>query len=276
MSASIPLSVVLTIAGSDSGGGAGIQADLKTFQAFATFGTSAVTAITCQNTTGVSAVQGIEPDIVAGQIRDVLGDFPVGAAKTGMLFSPEIIRAVRATWQEHAGDIPLVADPVMVAATGARLLQREAEEELAIFLKDCATLITPNLPEAEVLLGRSIGTLSEMRTAVVELRDQYAAAVLLKGGHRRVEADERAEEAVDVFVELDRDVVTEFALPVIDSRNTHGTGCTLSAAVAAGFALGRSPKEAVSDAKEFLHGAIRNAPNLGAGKGPVNHLWRAR
>lgn len=275
MSASSTLPVVLTIAGSDSGGGAGIQADLKTFQAFGTFGTSAVTAVTCQNTAGVSAVQGIEPDIVAGQIRAVLSDFPVQAAKTGMLFSPDIIRAVRVAWQEHGAGIALVADPVMVAATGARLLQREAEEELAVFLKDCATLITPNLPEAEVLLDREIATLAQMHAAAVELRDRFAAMVLLKGGHRRVDADERAEEAVDVMLGLDDDTVRELTLPVVHSRNTHGTGCTLSAAIAAGLALGRAPEDAVRDAKEYLHGAIRHAPNLGSGKGPVNHMWRA-
>ncbi len=267
---SAPPPVTLSIAGSDSGGGAGIQADLKTFQAFGCFGTTAITAITCQNTTGVSAVQGIEPGIVAGQLRDVLSDFPVAAAKTGMLFSTAIIQTVADVWREAtaAKPIALVVDPVMVATSGDRLLESSAEQALQDFLKQ-ATLITPNLPEAEVILGRAIGSLTEMHAAARELHAQTGAQILLKGGHR-LQADERPGEAVDVF--FDGRELRESTRPILNARNTHGTGCTLSAAIAAGLALGRSTLNAIEDARDFLQGAMANAPNLGAGSGPLNHM----
>lgn len=270
--------VCLSIAGSDSGGGAGIQADLKTFQAFGCFGTTAITAVTCQNTTGVSAVQGLEPDIVAGQLHDVLADFPVGAAKTGMLFSAPIIEAVAATWHEHtltaaqAGRdrIPLIADPVMVSTSGHRLLEREAEQAMIVFLKS-ATLITPNIPEAEVILGRSIGSLAQMHDAAQDLANVCDTAVLLKGGHR-LNDPERAGEAIDIY--YDGRALREFSHTVLPADNTHGTGCTLSAAIAAGLARKADLPSAIGAAREYLRGAIEHAPGFGAGSGPLNHMWR--
>jgi hydroxymethylpyrimidine kinase/phosphomethylpyrimidine kinase len=268
--------VALTIAGSDSGGGAGIQADLKTFHALGCFGTSAVTAITCQNTTGVSAVQGVDPQIVTGQIRDVLADFPVRAAKTGMLFSREIIVAVRDEWRRSGAGIPLVIDPVMVAASGQRLLHESADLALIDFLSE-AFLITPNLPEAEVILRRTtpsrktLSSLGDMEAAVIRLYEKCGTAVLLKGGHR-VPDDERAGEAVDLY--YDGTNQKQFARPVLPGRNTHGTGCTLSAAIAAGLARGHPILDAITEARDYLHGAIEHAPDLGAGSGPLNHMWR--
>ena len=262
--------VTLTIAGSDSGGGAGIQADLKTFQAFGCFGTTAITAITCQNTTGVSAVQGIDPEIVAGQIRDVLDDFPVAAAKSGMLFSAEIIKAIAQVWRDQARNIPLVIDPVMVSASGHRLLQVDAENELRNFMQ-YATLITPNLPEAGVLLGRDIQNLVQMQEAARALVNLVGTPVLLKGGHRLADA-RRNDEAIDLY--CDGKDIQELVRPVLDARNTHGTGCTLSAAIAAGLARGQEPLEAIEKARDYLHGAMDRAPNLGAGSGPLNHMWR--
>lgn len=258
--------VVLTIAGSDSGGGAGIQADLKTFQALGCFGTTAITAITCQNTLGVSAVHGVPPEIVQGQIKAVLDDFPVRAIKTGMLFSAALIDTIEAAIPLR-DYIALVVDPVMVASTGARLLASDAESALKRFLKR-ATLITPNLPEAEVLLGRQIFTLSDMEQAAMDLFAQAQTAVLLKGGHRA----EHGKMVLDVF--FDGTHIEILEAPLMDARHTHGTGCTLSAGIAAGLAHGMGLLESVKLSKEFLIGAIANAPGLGGGTGPLNHLWK--
>ncbi|MCB1307139.1 MAG: bifunctional hydroxymethylpyrimidine kinase/phosphomethylpyrimidine kinase [Leptospiraceae bacterium] len=276
MSDSIP--VVLTIAGSDSGGGAGIQADLKTFQAFACFGTTAITAITCQNTTGVSGVQAVDPEIVAGQLHDVLIDFPIAAAKTGMLFSAPIIRAIQHTLKQdaalsrdtkHISDkLRLVVDPVMVASSGDRLLQRDAEEALIAFMRECAALITPNLPEAEVILNKSISDVDE---AALELFSLTGACVLIKGGHRLAERTS-ANESIDVFYD-GRDI-HHISRPVLSGRNTHGTGCTLSAAIAAELARGTEMHAAIESARDYLHGAMQHAPGLGKGIGPLNHMWR--
>ncbi len=262
------LPVALTIAGSDSGGGAGIQADLKTFQALSCYGTTAITAITCQNTTGVSAVQAIDPDIVAGQIRDVLVDLPVKAAKTGMLFSRDIMDAVRNTWKKYAEKQALIVDPVMVASSGDRLLEPDAEDALIEFLNE-ATLITPNLPEAEVILNQSICSLDEMKAAAEKLYEQTGAAVLLKGGHRLSESSNN-KKVTDVFFNGDAKLLE---YPLHPEKNTHGTGCTLSAGIAAGMARDMSMVDAVTLAREFIDGAIKNAPGLGAGTGPLNHLW---
>ncbi|MBU42385.1 MAG: bifunctional hydroxymethylpyrimidine kinase/phosphomethylpyrimidine kinase [Spirochaetaceae bacterium] len=266
------LPVVLTIAGSDSGGGAGIQADLKTFQALGCFGTTAITAITCQNTTGVSAVQAIDPDIVAGQIRDVLTDLPVQAAKTGMLFSRDIMDAVRNTWKKYAEKQALIVDPVMVASSGDRLLEPDAEDALIEFLNE-ATLITPNLPEAEVILNKNIDNLDAMKKAAKELNEQTGAAVLLKGGHRLSES-QKAEKVTDVLFYEDKLELMEF--PLYPEKNTHGTGCTLSAAIAAGMAKGLTLLDAVREARKFIDGAIKNAAGIGAGTGPLNHLWNQK
>lgn len=261
------LPVVLTIAGSDSGGGAGIQADLKTFQAFRCFGTTVITAITAQNTQGVTGVQGIDPEIVAAQLEAVLADLPVKAAKAGMLFSAPIIEAVQDVWKRQAEDIPLVVDPVMVASTGARLLKPEAEAALTEFLR-LARLITPNLPEAEVLFGRPISGESGMKEAALELYDRFGSAVLIKGGHR-LGLDGRV---LDVL--YDGTKFLTFTSERLPEKNTHGTGCTLSAAITSNLALGLGLQEAVAGARDYLIGAIKNAPGLGSGFGPLNHLWQ--
>ena len=267
------LPVLLSIAGSDSGGGAGIQADLKTFQAFGAFGTTALTAVTCQNTQGVSAVQGLDPKIVSGQIKKVLEDFPVSAAKTGMLFSAEIIAAVRKTLTEDAPQLKLVLDPVMVASSGDRLLvEKEAEKELTAFLS-YASLITPNLPEAELILGHPIVSIEDMKAAAQELYEKCQAIVLLKGGHRK--SSEEPQIAVDIYYEGKRSFQEVLSYPRLQSRNTHGTGCTLSAAITAGLGKGQTYHQAVLAARAYLQKAIENAPPLGSGIGPVNHLWQS-
>ena len=203
----------LTIAGSDSGGGAGIQADLKTFAALGVYGMSAITAITAQNTCGVSAVQSIDPEVVAAQIRAVVSDIGVGAAKTGMLFSAEIIQAVAATVRTLALQ-PLVVDPVMVATSGDRLLQREAEESLRQEIIPLAAIVTPNLAETEVLVGRKVASLDDMRAAAEQLVTEGARAVVIKGGHAITRA-------TDVFYDGRR--MELLHSEVVDTHNTHGT-----------------------------------------------------
>ncbi len=263
------LPVVLSIAGSDSGGCAGIQADLKTFSALGAFGTSAITAITCQNTRGVSAVQGVDPAIVGGQIQSVLEDFPVQAAKTGMLFSLEIIRVVRQIREEQAPDLPLIVDPVMVASSGEPLLQKEAQDELIAFLS-CATYITPNIPEAEIILGHPIETISDMEAATQELHEYSGAIVLLKGGHRRTEHPSEPNACLDIYCDGSRQEMLSY--PRLDTKSTHGTGCTLSAAIVAYLSKQATYYEATMAARAYLQEAIKHAAPLGAGLGPVHHL----
>jgi len=257
------LAKALTIAGSDSGGGAGIQADLKTFAALEVYGMSAITAITAQNTCGVSAVQGIDPEVVAAQIRAVVSDIGVGAAKTGMLFSAEIIRAVAATVRAVALQ-PLVVDPVMVATSGDRLLQREAEESLRQEIMPLAAVVTPNLAEAEVLVGRKVTNLEEMRAAAEQIVAGGARAVVVKGGHA-------VTRATDVF--YDGTHMELLQSEVVDTHNTHGTGCTLSAAICAYLARGVTLLEAVRRAKLYITGALHHSLSIGQGSGPVGHFW---
>ena len=253
----------LTIAGSDSGGGAGIQADLKTFAALGVYGTSAVTAITAQNTCGVDAVQAVDADVVASQIRTVACDIPIAAAKTGMLFSSDIIRAVAAA--ARSVSLPyLVVDPVMVATSGDRLLQPDAEASLKNEMIPLATVVTPNLAEAEVLTGFKVHTLDDMRSAAEELVDNGAAAVVVKGGHAMTKA-------TDVFYDGRRMELLESV--VVDTTSTHGTGCTFSAAICAYLARGTELLEAVRRAKGYLTGALQNAEPIGQGSGPVGHFW---
>ncbi|MCB1172658.1 MAG: bifunctional hydroxymethylpyrimidine kinase/phosphomethylpyrimidine kinase [Leptospiraceae bacterium] len=260
--------VTLTIAGSDSGGGAGIQADLKTFQALGCFGTSAITAITAQNTVGVSAVQAVTVDIVIAQVQAVLSDFPVQAAKTGMLFSAPIIEALADELRSRPR-IPLVMDPVMVATSGDRLLETAAENALRALLPQAA-LITPNLPEAEVLRGSRITSGSAAADAARELADTFHCMVLLKGGHRLIEAADAADQnVIDIF--YDGSQIHQISRPLLPGRNTHGTGCTLSAAITAGLAHGLSMLDAIHQARDYLQAAIAAAPGLGAGSGPLNH-----
>lgn len=265
MSDSLP--IVLTIAGSDSGGGAGIQADLKTFQSFGVFGTSVVTAVTAQNTLGVTAVHPVPVDVVRAQIDAVADDLRPSAIKTGMLATAELVHLVAEAIETKALH-PYVLDPVMISTSGHRLLDPDAEAAVAGALLPLATLSTPNLAEAEVLAGRDIGSSDDMRAVAERLIERGARAVLMKGGHLG------GDEVVDIL--HDGSEVQEWRHPRVDSQNTHGTGCTLSAAVAAGLALGLPLSSAVDTAIDFVARAIADAPGLGAGQGPVNHLVSPR
>ncbi|HZJ51238.1 MAG TPA: bifunctional hydroxymethylpyrimidine kinase/phosphomethylpyrimidine kinase [Actinomycetota bacterium] len=256
----------LTIAGSDSGGGAGIQADLKVFMAFGCHGMSAVTALTAQNTTGVTGVHEVPAAFVVEQIHAVVSDLGVDAAKTGMLASAAIVEAVAEAVVVHRIS-PLVVDPVSVSKHGSRLLAEDAVDALKTLLLPHAALITPNLHEAEMLLGHSVNTLEEMKEAAREVADLGPEAVLVKGGHLQGE-----DSAVDVF--FDGASVEELRGPRFDTQDTHGTGCVLAAAVTAGLAKGAGMAEAVADAKAFVAGAIERSLRLGSGYGPVNPGWR--
>ena len=255
--------VALTIAGSDSGGGAGIQADLKTFQALGVYGMSALTAITAQNTVGVSAVHEIPTDVIAAQIDAVLDDIGADAAKTGMLSSAEIIATV-ADRVRNWGIDRLVVDPVMVAKSGDRLLREDAVEALIQQLLPLAMVLTPNLPEAEVLVGRPLHTEDEIRQAARDILELGPRAVVMKGGHRAGAARDLLFDGRDFNV---------FESERFDTPNTHGTGCTFSAGIAAGLARGLSLVDAVTQAKRYVTEAIRHATPLGHGHGPVNHSW---
>jgi hydroxymethylpyrimidine/phosphomethylpyrimidine kinase len=254
--------VVLTVAGSDSGGGAGIQADLLTFAAHGVHGTSAITAVTAQNSVAVLDWVALDPRMVVAQMEAVASDMPVAAAKTGMLATAAIVSAVAAAIERLR--LPLVVvDPVMIAKSGDRLLDRDAETAYRERLLPLATVVTPNLPEAESLLGRPVRTLAEMREAARALRAMGARAVVVKGGH--LEGD-----AVDVFWDGER--MEDLSAPRIATKNTHGTGCTYSAAIAARLALGDPLLDAVRGAKAYLTEAIRRSYSVGRGHGPVDHL----
>ena len=255
--------VALTIAGSDSGGGAGIQADLKTFAALGVHGTSAITAITAQNTVGVTDIFELATSLIRAQIDAVVDDIGVQAAKTGMLSSAGIIEAVAEAIQRH-GITNLVVDPVMVAKGGAKLLRDDAVSALREKLIPLAAVITPNIPEAQVLLGREIHTLDERRRAARDLVAMGARAAVVKGGH--------ADDVTDVF--YDGSELVELAARRIDTRNTHGSGCVFSAAIAAWLARGAEPLAATRKAKDFITEAIANSLELGHGHGPVNPSFR--
>jgi len=255
----------LTIAGSDSGGGAGIQADLKTFSALGVFGMTAITAVTVQNTKGVESFEAISPATVQAQIRAVATDIGVDAAKTGMLASAEIVMAVAAVI--HETEIKnLVVDPVFVSKHGHQLLAEDAVEALRSHLLPLATLVTPNLPEAAGLAGIAVRSREEMRWAAEAILGLGAGAVLVKGGHLQGER-----EAADLFAngDLEEWIVAER----IDTPNTHGTGCTLSAAITACLAMGDGLQDAVRAGKAFVTEAIRHALAIGDGIGPVDQLW---
>jgi hydroxymethylpyrimidine/phosphomethylpyrimidine kinase len=256
--------VAMTIAGSDSGGGAGIQADLKTFQALGVYGTSTLTAITAQNTLAVTAVHEIPADIVAAQIDAVVSDIGVDAAKTGMLSSAEIIATV-ADRLRHWRVAQLVVDPVMVAKSGDRLLREDAVEALNTTLLPLAMVVTPNLPEAEEIVGRTLLSDADIRDAARAIVDMGVRSVVIKGGHRD------GNEAIDVF--FDGVSFEELRSPRYDTPNTHGTGCTFSAAIAAELAKGAALLDAVAAAKRYVSEAIRLSGPLGHGHGPVAHSW---
>ncbi len=255
--------VALTIAGSDSGAGAGIQADLKTFAALGAYGVTVLTAVTAQNTQGVRAVQEIDATVIAAQLDAVAEDFAIGAMKTGMLSSASIIATVAAGIQRY-GLKPLVVDPVMVAKSGDRLLRKDAVEALQTRLLPLAQLVTPNLPEAEVLSGISIRTRDDRITAARRIIALGAQAVVVKGGH----SDD--DPVVDVLV--DKDGVQEFSARRIATTSTHGTGCTFSAAITAALARGLDLRSAVGEARNYLSRALLDAPRLGQGHGPLQHF----
>jgi hydroxymethylpyrimidine/phosphomethylpyrimidine kinase len=259
--------VVMTIAGSDSGGGAGIQADLRTFAAHGVHGASALTAVTAQNSVTVTDYVALSPGMVVAQIDAVASDMPVAAAKTGMLANREIVEAVADAVRRLA--LPhVVVDPVMVAKGGARLLDREAERAYAGHLFPLAEVLTPNLHETEALVGRPVHTREAMREAARALHARGPRVVVVKGGHLP------GDEAVDVFFDGER--LEELAAPRVDTPHTHGTGCTYSAAIAARLALGAPPLEAVRAAKGWLTEAIRGGYAVGRGHGPVDHLHALR
>lgn len=255
---------VLIVAGSDSGGGAGIQADIKAVTCLGGFAATAVTALTAQNTLGVSGIHEVPPDFVRAQMDAVLGDIGADCIKTGMLASAPIVEAVALALEELAPAVPLVLDPVMVAKGGAALLADSAAGALVKLLVPRARLLTPNIPEAEVLLGRAITGVDDMEGAARDLLALGPRAVLLKGGH--LEGDD----LVDVLAEAGGGL-HRFTGRRIPTRSTHGTGCTLASAIAAGLAQGLGLVEAVERARAYLVRAIETAPGLGSGHGPLNH-----
>lgn len=251
----------LSIAGSDSGGGAGIQADLKTFQMLGVYGMTAVTAVTVQNTRGVFGYHPVPPEMIAAQIDAVAEDLGVDAAKTGMLATAAIIEAVADRIRERR-IAPLVVDPVMVAKGGALLLEEDAREALIRQLLPLAAVVTPNLPEAEVLTGLEIRSREDMIEAAKRIVGMGAGAAVVKGGHF-------PGEPLDIL--FDGRAVVEFPGTRVHTRHTHGTGCTFSAAIAAELAKGSTLLDAVSVAKAFVSAAIEEAPGIGGGHGPTNH-----
>ncbi|WP_170376468.1 bifunctional hydroxymethylpyrimidine kinase/phosphomethylpyrimidine kinase [Ruegeria atlantica] len=260
--------IALTIAGSDSGGGAGIQADLKAMSALGVYGASVITAVTAQNTRAVTAVHGIPLNVVAAQIEAVLTDLDVGAIKIGMLATPEIIQTVAETIAGYDG--PVVLDPVMISKSGDGLLAQDAVQTLRDVLVPRATMLTPNLPEAACLLGTTDAESPDQMIAQgMALCGLGARSVLMKGGHGRGDV------CHDVLLDPSG-VVAEFTAPRCDTRNTHGTGCTLSSSIAAGLARGLGLTDAVAQAHEYLQGAIAKADSLmvGQGHGPVHHFHR--
>jgi hydroxymethylpyrimidine/phosphomethylpyrimidine kinase len=255
------MKVALTIAGSDSGGGAGVQADLRTFAAHRVHGASALTAVTAQNSVGVSAWVALEPAMVAAQIDAVATDMPVAATKTGMLATAAIVEAVAGAAARLALG-PLVVDPVMVAKSGDRLLDAAAERAYVERLFPRAALLTPNLHEAAALLGRPVEGLAGMRSAARDLAALGARAVLVKGGARA--------DGIDVLFDGER--LVEIPGPRVETDNVHGTGCTLSAAICARLARGEPLLDAVRGAKVYLVEALRRSYRVGRGRGPVDHL----
>ena len=261
------MKVALTIAGSDSGGGAGIQADLKTFHQFGVHGTSAIVALTAQNTRGVRAVHAAPVGFVRHQLDALADDLPPDAVKTGMLAEPDLVRLVAGIVRER-GWTALVVDPVMAATSGDRLLTPDAESVIRTELLPLAALVTPNLDEAEILTGMAVRDIAAMERAGEALLELGAAAALVKGGHLG------GSTITDLLVSGEG--VRRFERPRIATTSTHGTGCTLSAAIAAGLALGRALEDAVETAIDYVHRAIEAAPALGGGHGPLNHQVPAR
>lgn len=252
---------ILIIAGSDSGGGAGIQGDIKTVSALGGYAMTAITAITVQNTMAVSDVHAVPPHIIEAQMRVVLDDIGADAIKTGMLHDKDVIEIIAKVLNEKKS-IPAVIDPVMISKSGNALLQANAIDALKTKLLPLATLITPNIPEAEALLGKPI---SDMKDAARALGTFGSKAVLLKGGHAHG----------DVITDIlwDGNAITEWQSPRLNSKHTHGTGCTLASAIAVSLGQGMPLKESITRARDYVMGAIKHAPGYGHGHGPLNHSW---
>ncbi|MGD9089802.1 MAG: bifunctional hydroxymethylpyrimidine kinase/phosphomethylpyrimidine kinase [Desulfobacterales bacterium] len=261
--------IVLTIAGSDSGGGAGIQADLKTFSAIGCYGMSAITALTAQNTRGVNGIHAVPPAFAVEQIDAVLSDIGADAIKIGMLYSAELIEAVAAALKKHRAH-KIVLDPVMVAQSGDKLLQDDAVEAIKVYLMPLAAVMTPNLPEAVVLTGQTIQSRQDVETAASELAAHGSRSILIKGGH----GDDR--QSSDLLYLADEDRPVWLTAQRIQTRNNHGTGCTLSSAIAAYLAKGHDIEQAVQRAKTFMNRAIAAgaAYTIGHGHGPVHHFFK--
>lgn len=259
------MNVALTIAGSDSGGGAGIQADIKSMQANGVFATSVITAVTAQNTQAVTAAYDLPLDLIAAQIDAVFDDFDIKATKTGMLSSAGIIEVVAAKVDEWKIN-PIVVDPVMISTSGFSLLQADAEENLKQLLIPKATLVTPNAHEAAHLTGLEISTVKDAEEAARKIFDMGPAAVLVKGGHLEEES-----QAIDVF--YDGHAFDYFTAPLIDTPHTHGTGCTYASAIAANLAKGMELKVAIQKAKGYVTEAIRHGLDIGKGGGPTHHFY---
>ncbi len=260
------LARVLTIAGSDCSGGAGIQADLKTIAAYGLYGMSAITALTAQNTLGVYAVQDANAEMVEAQLDAVYGDIRPDAVKIGMVSGEAIIKAIAAKLRQFRAK-NVVVDPVMVSTSGCALLSPDAMGALKSHLLPLSSLLTPNMAEASLLWGRKVENKADMEAAARSLSGEYGVAVLVKGGHL-------LESAEDVLAEEGR--IHWFAGDRLDNPNTHGTGCTLSSAIACGLAQGRDLVEAIDRAREYLRGALHQGLDLGKGAGPVDHGWRMR
>jgi hydroxymethylpyrimidine/phosphomethylpyrimidine kinase len=267
----------LTIAGSDPSGGAGIQADLKTFAAFGLYGASAITAITVQSTKGVEAVAPLSADLVTAQIEAVAADLSIHATKVGMLGTAAIVEAVAAAIAEL--DLPLVVvDPVLVSSSGERLLDADGVQTLCLELLPRARVVTPNIPEAEALSGLRIASRDGAREAARRIHGMGAAAVVVTGGHAQWDdqgsgplSEGSRRDVVDLL--FDGREFHQFRVARVDSRQTHGTGCTFSSAVAAGLALGQELPDAVARAQQYVAGAIAHAPGIGHGRGPLDHFW---
>jgi len=261
---------VLTIAGSDSGGGAGIQADIKTISACGCYAMSAITAITVQNTTGVSGVHPVPVQTVRDQIAAVLDDIGADAVKIGMLHSSEIIVAVKEVLQQYHANNNIVLDPVMVATSGDKLLQDEAIDTLKNELIPVARVITPNIPEAEILAGKKISSQKDLAVVAKDLSQRYSVSVMLKAGHLG------GDELTDIFYNAEDGRILELKSERIQTANTHGTGCTLSSAVASFIARGYSLNDAVRNAHDYIHGAVQSGAGYvtGKGHGPVHHFYK--
>lgn len=269
------LNMALTIAGSDSGGGAGIQADLKTFSALGVYGMSVITSVTAQNTTGVIAIEDISPDVVAKQLEAIFDDFQVDAVKIGMVSNSDITQVI-ADYLKQWGGTDIVLDPVMVSTSGSPLLKKEARETLIRDLFPLVCLITPNLYEAEMLINEKIESIKGMEIATKRLYELGADGVLIKGGHlNELKSNYKGlmeQEVIDIY--YDGNELYQFKAPRINTRNTHGTGCTYSSAIASYLAKGYDMVATIKKAKKYITGAIKHSLNIGHGPGPTNHFYK--